>query len=264
MPAGASEPRPPRLVPPGFRVVLRDHLGMCASAGISLLVSLKLLASAGYDVNTASAIVQVAGTPQILLGTLVSILPSLTAALLLVLVTRYWRWYWSRTSVERSAIGLAVTLPGLFVLSMTPLSVAIAVVLSLVLLFIAGACLALVQKRARRRGRVEGVSEAEESISNTERKAVSAAGFAGVVVIALQSPWLPTEAITVAGEAPITAYVVGERGEDTVLLEKGRGKGLRVVPTLEVERSLCSSRSVWSQNIGSLVGGVKSAHCPEP
>lgn len=242
------------------RSLVREHLGLVISGAISVVACLKVLSLGRYDPTTALAVLQVAGTSKVLLGTVVLMLPSVATLTVFIAYIRYGHRFRSLSSVERSAI-LAATGPlGVLILAMAPMAsiVGIAIAMALVLV-VAG--IARLIRWMRKAG--ESETHANDTPSTVEQTAAALILPIWLLLSAVQAPWLPTEAVAVNGGPATSAYVIGERNEDTVFLPTEAGRGLQFEPTEEVTRCLCSDDSWMSKNLVSLVSGNPYPKCPD-
>jgi hypothetical protein len=251
--------------PAVVRPFWREHLGLVASGILSLILAAKILAVSRFDRETALGVVQVAGTTNVLLASIISTIPLVAPVLLIDAYGRWGRRYKSLTSVERASLLGALTAPILFTLSVVPIAVIGAVAGFFALLVVVLLAIARIHKvwSQRKGGKPPASSapEAYEPPSRIERTAAALSAYAGIAYFALTSTWMPTEAVTIGDKEPVTAYVVGQRGDQTVYLPT-RPAGLRSVDTVSVERHYCDDRTWFDVTLFQAFGERPYPECP--
>lgn len=232
-----------------------DHLALATSASVTLLIAFKVLATANFDVNTALVLVQIAGTSNVLVGSLVSMLPVLVLVAFQELFFRSFNWMRQRTAVERSAILMTTTPLLVYVLAIVPVALLLApVVLILVLIGVA-------RLATRRDNRTVEQIEADRP-SSIERGAVGAFIYVYLFLVGAAAPWLPTEAVEDVDGTRVTAYVVGTRGDETAILPRTGNDGVRMLPTVTLEREYCSSESWATRTVLEMLRDDPYSDCP--
>jgi hypothetical protein len=223
------------------RPIWREHMGLLASASLAGIVILRLLGVANWDLTTALAIADVAGTTSVTLNSILASLPTILTMGLTTALLPAWVRLRRRSSVERWAALSASSLPLLLVVALAPLTVLLAAA-TVVLLTVA------VKRMAKQRNAPKGPKRAAaDQASPFEQRAAWAGMIALVVATTSTTPWLPTETISVDGAPSFVGYVVGVRDIETVVLTHS-GRKLEVFPTASMERAYCTPDSAWAKS----------------
>ncbi|MBD8608672.1 hypothetical protein IFT73_17595 [Aeromicrobium sp. CFBP 8757] len=212
------------------------------------------------DYTTALAIVRISGTSNLVIGALVSALPSLIAGALYFLVGNYYSWFRARTGLERSAIQAAAA--PIFILALAAAPVAVVVIPALVLMLIA--------LGVRLWGRLSKKSPAplqpDERPSDVERNAVRAIIGVGILFQLISAPWLPSERVESPGIPARTVQVLGFQGASTAVLVIGEGtanRRIEMLPTQETTRVLCSRKTWMDKTLSDWISGDRYPRCPD-
>lgn len=232
----------------------QNHIGLIVGTGASTLIALKLLAVAGWDLNTAFGILSTSGTANVLTGALLALLPTLYALLALLVFPEFERRLSQRTDVERAAARLFAVWPVILLLYISPIYLLIAVM-------ILGLILTLISVIRRHRKRSEQSSSIESPPSRFERTSVLMSCVAMVSFASLSTPWLPPETI-VTEEGEEAAYLVDTSdGQVTVLLAQDRE--LKRIDASHLTGDYCQMSTHWAQStVRQAIRGSTYARCP--
>lgn len=237
----------------------RNHLGLLIGVAASTIICFKLLAVAGWDSTTALGILSASGTANVLIGTLLTVLPLLYGAFAFLAMPIIERNLKRRTPVERSAARLLETWPAILLMFIVPVGLLLAFIGYLVLTIV----LSIIQRiRARRPATKNRKSVAAGGEIPSRFEALSA-GLAGLVILlfgSLSTPWVPPETVvTSSGEQ--TAYVLKNEGDSTtVLLAESRAL-LRLEAGAVTGRYCERSGGWWNEPILQLFEGDKYPIC---
>lgn len=235
----------------------REHLTLILSAALTMFIALKILAVGNYNPETALGIVQVAGTTNVVIAGLISILPLISMSVVMQGWARYNSSFRKLTGTEKMAVLMAMSIPLVLVLAVAP----IATYLGILALFLLLRLVALAFGAYSRKYPPKEANQ--EPPSDVELRSIQMASLAGLALVTITSSWMPLEAVTIKDEPAISAYVVGERGSDTVVLPTSRGAELVVVPTEDVHRTYCSNSSRLSVTLFQVIQGQQYDDCPD-
>jgi hypothetical protein len=225
------------------------HLPLLLTTVSFVFVVVKVYRVAGSDSATAQAIVSSSGVPSVVLGALVSLLPSLVtlAAFLSALLLYYevgrrsQRRLWWEVLVAGPLFGLLL-LPW-------PSAVVLFVILT-----------AYVVARVWRAKREKEV--VDKTIPDWPALAFS------ILISTFITPtmWLPPEVVSLVGEPEEVAYVLSSDSEWTTLLEDGSRRVI-VVRTDDVEsRTVCNLTGRPPRSLMQVIegdGGQPNPECPD-
>jgi hypothetical protein len=220
----------------------QNHLGLLVGIAASTLICLKLLAVAGWNSTTAFGILAASGTTNVLMGTLLAVLPLLYGAFAFAVAPRIERRLMRRTPVERSAARLLETWPTILLVFIVPVYLLLAFFGYVILLILN----TLIQRFRGRRPVDErekpSVTE-NEAPSRFESLSIAFAAAAMLLWGSLATPWVPPETIdTPDGEQTVYAL----KSEDnivTVLLADNRA--LVRVQADALTGEYCERNSSW-------------------
>ncbi|MER6938018.1 hypothetical protein ABTX24_09365 [Nocardioides sp. NPDC127514] len=231
-----------------------EHLGLLVSGGVFLLISIQILAVAGYDVTTALAVVQAGGAANIALGTALASAPLVATFVLAYGVTRYvigshadpdryWRW------APFISVGVLCT----FIVQWT--------VLAVIAVWIALHRLGVYWRKKHPR---PSDSSAERSpMSSAERRAWRLFPLL-VFLPTLGTSWMPAEHLSMTDGTSVNGYVVSASGGELTMVQLEPKKFVRIAAASVSRRQVCAkSSSFWS---ASVVGSLKEPvykECPE-
>lgn len=238
-----------------IRTFVREHAALVASAALTTLVAVKVFAFSRYNVETAAAVVQVAGTGNVVVGTVVAMLPSLVMFGLGEVLIRRLGWFRGLAPVERSAVLGASAAPLCVMFLFVPFVTALLYLTAVI------ALPSLLGWLMRRHDLRKPERSPAEPPSHVERTAARAMFPLWVLFTVVTATWLPTESVTVEGGEPVKAYVVGVRGGDTVFLPAGNN-GLVAAPTSDVRRHYCADASWMTSTLVGLISGPHYPACP--
>ena len=240
----------------GAQPLWREHLTLTVSGTLTLVVALKILAVGNYEPETALAIVQVAGTTNVLVAALIAVIPLVTSTLLIHAWGRWKQWFGTRTGTEKMAIASALATPSVILVGVVPIVLIVAVAAIYLSLRL------LVYMVRRRESKKPSAKKAHEPMSHVEQVSITMSSFAGLLFLAITTSWMPTEAVTIGDDPPVTAYVVGQRNDETIILPTSRGAGLVVAQTDNVNRNYCDDRSWLSVSIAQAFRQPGYDDCP--
>lgn len=239
--------------------LFRENLALFASVALTALLALKLLIISGFNVVTAAGVLQVAGTGSVVVGTVVTLGPTLVLIALGEVWLRTTNQRRAMSSVERSSVQMAAApVVGVLILAVPMLSAAVYISVLFLVPRALGVVSRLVHLRRERRGQPH---VRVEPMSSTERTAVRWAFPMFVLATVMTATWLPTESLGVGQHPAETGYVIGTRGAETVVL-KEKPVRLESVPTAELKREYCETRSWWTSPVIDLLSGRKYPECP--
>lgn len=235
----------------------REHLTLLSSAALTMFIALKILAVARYNPETALGIVQVAGTTNVVIAGTISIVPLLAMIVVMQGWARYRRLFRKLSGTEKSAVLMAAAVPLVLVLAVVPMATYLTIVAIFALLWLVGLAYGAYTKRHPPK------AAETEPPSSVELRAIQMASLAGLGLVTITSSWMPLEAVAIKNEPAIAAYVVGERGPDTVILPTSRGAELIIAPTEDVRRTYCSNSSSFSVTLFQVIQGQQYDDCPD-
>lgn len=240
----------------------KEHLGLIIAGVSASLVVARLYGVAGFQIDTALAILQASGPANVVLGTAVSLAPLVLyyALAFVVVVISQIVISRRRPTVVEIAITAAV---GISAIAILPPSAFLAALCAVVL---GGAIFAgeVYLERRRKRRPKRGAKPANEPAKSTDREGaasntstdamrwlghwpMSLRWMVGLFVGTLlpftvlgSTPWVPSEALELRGAAPRTGYVLGRDGNDLIVLTDEPRSVMRV-PVSNIEsRTICS------------------------
>ena len=240
--------------PSNWRTIANNHAGLLISGGLAFVVIYRLLSVAHWDTTTAAAVLQNAGSGNVILGVAISAAPSIITTILWIAGGAFfYRWMADRSW------------PGRFYLWLTAMTVVlgltIASVLELLFMLIVWVCAALLGRQDR------GRDVATTSRENRKLILTMIVGSTVSLVVMSASSWLPTERIE-AGGKPYTAFVLrADTSGDWVVLRNEPREVHFVPPGSSRSRELCDNGDqAWLyRRLPDLFGGVPPAdypHCP--
>lgn len=228
--------------------LLWRHLPLLLTTVSFIFVVVKVYRVAGSDSATAQAILSSSGVPAVILGALVSLLPSLvTLAAFLSALLLYYEV--GRRGQRRLWWEVLVAAP-LFGLLLLPWP-------SAVVLFVI-----LIAYVAARVWRAKRKKEVDKTIPDWP-------ALAFVILISTfitPTMWLPPEVVSLVGEPEEVAYVLSSDSEWTTLLEEGSRRVI-IVRTDDVEsRTVCNLADRPPQSLMQVIegdGGHANPECPD-
>lgn len=237
----------------------QKHLGLLTSVGATTLVCLKLLAVAGWDSTTTFGILAANGTANVLTGTLLAVLPPLSAAFAFAVAPRIEQYLARRSEVERAAARMLETWPVILLVFIAPTGLLLVYVLYIVVLIL----LALIQRTRARKSAKKAQRPTNAGTDAPSRFEATSAGLAALAILvfsSLTTPWLPPETIvTVSGEQ--TAYVLKSEG-DTVTVLLADDRTLSRVRTRAVTGKYCDfNNGWWNEPVLRIFAGEKYPDC---
>ena len=208
---------------------LREHLGLAIAVAGALAVVFRLLAVAEYDTDTALAILQISGTAEIAVGTLMTVLPLVEMLGLAVLAIAILVFDGPRSRLA-VLVGAAVVLA--LAVSFAPYSPLLDG------FYVVLVPLALVGRRLIR-GTAPGDADDIKRKSVIALLACVAVMLAGSVAFG-PSAWLPAEAVVADGQ-PYVGYVLTSGSDGASLLLDQSRRVVHVGPL--TRRVLCRPAS---------------------
>ncbi|OJV97346.1 MAG: hypothetical protein BGO47_10915 [Microbacterium sp. 67-17] len=198
---------------PTTRPFWREHPALLVSGLVSLLLILRLLAVSGWNTTTALGILSATNTTNIVVGGLVATLPLIMVTLVGVGVPWVVKFFRGRNRTELAASASLVIVGLTICLAVIP---AYAVVLWAGLSGIIALLVWIL--RRKRPGRPLIPSSVQEGATHFEYWIFVAGVLVQMIFSTASTPWLPSEVLKVGEEAPVKAYVLGERGDDLIYL----------------------------------------------
>lgn len=231
-----------------------DHLGLLVSGGVFLLISVQILAVAGFDVTTALAVIQAGGAANIALGTALASAPLVATFVLSYGVTRYatgsgadpdryWRW------APFISVGILCT----FLVQWT--------VLAMMVVWIALHRLGVYWRKKHRRP--PDSSPGRYPLSSAERRAWRLLPLA-VFIPTLATSWMPAEHLSLKDGTSLSGYVVSVSEGELTMVQFDPKKFVRIAAASVSSRQVCSeSSSFWSASVVDLLKEPVYKECPE-
>lgn len=198
----------------------QSHGGLIVGASTATLLSVKILAVANWDMNTAFGILAANGTANVLTGALLAVLPILSAVLVVVVVPMLESKLPQRTPFERAVTRLTPACGGLLLLFIVPTYL-------LLLYYLWWAAISVRRVVRSRRRRTKGRVSKRSRKGGSRLRRLDSTGLGLVMVFtlgfgSLPTPWLLPEAVSLKGEDE-TAFVLSlDQGRATVLLDGDR------------------------------------------
>lgn len=217
------------------RPLIETHLGLVATGGAALLVGIRLLRVAHGEPNATFSILQSTGSGTVLTSILVEVIPVAAVGFWSYAIGRLPRW-WLADNLDRHVLYLlGLTATALFLTLWSALLLGILLAIQVIV---------IVWRRRR---------------SSTERAGLPSDAIiflVGIMILLLfilpDRMWLPSEVVTIDGQAPITVYVLSE-SDDEVRLLRDDNRDILVVDVSDLGgRSLCANRDVWQRPLMSL------------
>jgi hypothetical protein len=218
--------------------VARAHLGLVISGALAVLVVLKVLAVSHQRPTTALAILQTAGTANVLFGTLVLFFPAVFAVGVVVL------WLVMRqvnAAVRYPVVGLAV-LAWLYVM-LTQAPSYLVYLLLFALAVVGVGVLALVKIRP---GVLSSWRESGKLSAAVGVGLATAISLMFVLIAVSPTPWLPAERIVLGGGPGGTSpvgYVLGVDDGAIVFLHEDSRTVFRIPTSIITSRTYCVAGS---------------------
>ncbi|MCK5926958.1 MAG: hypothetical protein KAG80_02065 [Nocardioides sp.] len=225
---------------------LREHLGLLVSAGAFAFIALRILATAGWDVDTATAIIQRGGAADVALATTVSSLPLVAHGLL-------------GFTAGATAHNIYYRLPLAWALTAPVLATCFLLIDVAMILFFAALPLFAWALRKRHSGNVS------DSASRRPRSATPAlVTLVTILFVTFAAvPYLPLEALETEDDVQV-GYVIGEDGSRLYFLEDGPAHRVESLALDAMSRSLCRREPRWhSSTLLELVRGARYPICPD-
>lgn len=222
---------------PGTRVraLIEEHLGLVATAGAALLVGVRLLRVAHGDANAAFSILQNTGSGTVLTSVLVGAIPFAAVVFWSYAIAKLPSW-WSYANLDRHVLyllGLIASALFLTLFSMLILGILLVIQIGVIL-------------RRHQLGATSRIGLPSDAI-------IFFVGIMGLTLLVTPDRmWLPSEVVTIHGQAPITVYVLAE-SENQLRLLVDDNRDIVVVRIDDVaDRSLCADVDSWGRSVMSL------------
>jgi len=207
------------------------HLGALAlGAGSTVLVALRLISVAKFNPETAYAILQASGTGNVIIGTVISLIPSIAiiAALYLILArvlsqshqttpqAEFARW----TLIFMLALIALLTIPLRYVIYAGP---GILVFLGTILAIV------IIKRRAKKEVPASETGETDSFLErNQGPKGTAIAIFAALLIafivmlgVVASPPWMPAERLTLNNHQKVIGYVLAETQDGLTFMQAG-------------------------------------------
>jgi hypothetical protein len=201
-----------------------------AAIATAALIAARLMAISRFDVNTAAMILQVSGTGTALAGTALTLLaPAIAGATLFIAVVVFIDPTLVRAGLPNEwllSLAIAATI------CLTPLPLAVGV---LVLVAVVGAAGWLL----RRNGTPVSLKDQLKDSRLLRMLFTILVVLAAVAPLVLQRPWLPLQQITLANDAVVVGYVLGE-AEGQVVVMNDTDRTITLLQPDDIrEREIC-------------------------
>ena len=235
----------------------QDHIGLILSILLSALVILKIYAVSGWSPLTATGIISLSGTNQVIFGSILASLPIIYFFMFIFLIPRITKKIElsKRSGIEKTAV-LTHTWPAtLSVFIFPPYLVFVFFGVALTLIFIA-----LIIRRKNQK------LNQKDKVSRFESNTILLSSIAMVVFLNLHIPWMPSKIIDTLDMGKQTGYVLSSDSQTTyILLHKPRQ--IIEIPSNSIKSSqLCELSKHWTNyTILQLLSGDKGyPKCPDP
>lgn len=195
------------------RKLSKEHVGLAVSLSLAVVVVLRALYFAGFDVNVAFSVLALTNQATLLISTLALVLVAGVSLAWVFdpggIINRAHDAGAPRAIVFWTTIAVTTLLPLIYASFMSPLLIAATFVgLLLIILF---------RLRAARHKKPRSAKAANRM-----------AWFAGLIcgtvgVLLLSQPWMASEQLTIGSSAdPVVGYVVGEQSGQLLLLDRNK------------------------------------------
>lgn len=230
--------------------IIRDNIALVVSTLLVFIAGTRVLAFVHFDVNTALTVLPVVDYIKILLSTLVSGISLLAPYLYLVIAMnrnlRQWLGAGEKTTSthgEQWRSGLLFS--PILVLGAVTMTASMALLFALAIVVVILFISYVWRKEKKHKG--SGVKIAKRVASNNQ---YSFANAMSVVIFSslIMSPWASQEAINIKEiDTPIRAYVMGEQGDQTLLILRDRSPHWIKTESMQ-ERQVCGEKEKgWNQ-----------------
>jgi len=236
------------------------HIGLFVGGLTTLIIALRIFGTAHWDLDTAFGILSENGTANVLTGSLLSSLPLVFVAALVIAEPWIWWRYNIGTQAERTGLiflTIALILVAVLIAPFYLLVLALAI-----RLFVALFRFVRHRNRRRKKQPKSGYTKLPR-VSRFELITIVSNLFIAVLFISITRPWLPSEVIELNGSYE-TVYTLNTTGEyATVLLHSPR-KIVQVEQELLVgEYCRHSDYSLLTVNTSLILDEERYPECPE-
>jgi hypothetical protein len=214
------------------------HIGaLIFGAASTILVALRLLSVARFNPETAYGILQASGTATVLMGTVISLIPSIAiiAALCLALRQIFKGFGEDNPAPEYNpavefAIWASIFILTLIALLTTPLRYAIAAAPVVVFILIVWKFRKPIHaRRNRTAGKV------------TATVAALLTALLLMLGVVLSPPWMPAERLTFNNAQPVTGYILAQTSSGLTVMQIKSREILYYGPSALTSQSMCSN-----------------------
>jgi hypothetical protein len=217
------------------RPLIEAHLGLVAASGAALLVGIRLLRVAHGEYNAAFSILQSTGTGTVLTSVLFEAIPVVAVVFWSYAIGGLPKW-WSYKDLDRHVLyllGLVAT--GLFLTLWSALLLGVLLAIQVIVVL-----------WRRRGGSTARVGLPSDAI-------IFLVGIISLSLLILPDRmWLPSEVVSIDGQAPITVYVLAESDSEVRLLRDDNREILVVDVGDLAGRAICADRGVWQRSLMAL------------
>lgn len=237
------------------------HIGVIISFSGTVIVVVKLLAVAGWDQNTAFAILEKSGTGNVLIGTLLASMPTLITLTLIAYTPRIEGFIAGKNPAERGALRL---------LQVSVLTVIVHIVSMAYFFSITGTVaayhLSAIMRRRKSnittvRKRAGKYNGKDQSVTNLEATTV----FAAIVIFtslgSLSTPWMPAEEYNTQNEN-FTGYVLFDNNEDAYVLNQQSRDVMKINSTNLTGKLCAQGKSIATTPIATYFRTMRYEECP--
>lgn len=250
----------------GIRRLARSwdkHLGLIAGAATSLTVCLKLLAVAHWNPTTAFGILAANGTTNVLIGTLLAVLPVLYSYAYALFLPAVQRRIKKRTPVERRAAQMLETWPSVVLVFIVPAYLLAVTLVTLALRVFIPLAYRAVKKRRRKKKFGSPRAGRHEAPTRFEATSVALSGMIMLSYWTLATPWMPAEVANIEGVGPQTSYVLSKNDGVAIIL-KASDRQLQQIDAAALSGDFCQAGPLWvSAPVVALIGSPLYAPCPD-
>lgn len=216
---------------------VKEHLGLVVGLGSAVFISLRVLVVAGFDRETAYAILATQGTATVVLGALLPFLTGIPAVTGLVFIAHWALSDSLRRRWKRLAAGLALVLfGGLFFTLTSALILAGYALISAIVL----GCLTEYARHRRRSSATAGPGRAGSGHPRLPKLGpflVINCGMVAAVLCFSSNPWLPLEHVR-SGQDEYIGFVLQASDNELVVLEKSP-RGVARIRGEDIIRTYC-------------------------
>lgn len=240
-----NTPLDPNTIDKTPRIDWTSQIGVAVSLIGAALIATKLLAVAGWDPNTAFAILDKSGTTDVLVGSILAIMPSLLTFIVIFSTQRIESFIATKNPAERGALRLLQMVALLFVSYIVPVAQFASVLTTILFYYL------LKFFRTKKSKKGSGTPQArkrkqkdDQSITRFEANTVATVLVTLSVFASLSTPWMPSEQYK-GPDGKDTGYVLSDDGSEAYVLNKAKREVVRL-PSKELMGTLCTQGKSWA------------------